>query len=368
MHPGIDSLAAVELSTAIKTKCNVHLTLAQLFAMTVQQVRQPYAGKIVSIYVNIFLTFIPNFRYLQPNPHSFTSLFISIAAMQVNDLLQISESEVVDAGARGLRDAMSGAATPILTSRAVEFDWEKEINDLCDLVHSVAPYHTGSPSIPIISPTTTSTTTSTNTSTIATTTATGTASTDSVVSADEAVQVSIGPASSEPTPVHILLTGATGFLGPVLLCRLLRKLAGGGANGPSLDCSSGECSSGECSSGECSSVVPQLSQLKFRISCIVRGSDGRDRVLRAVEECGDLGDITAPGVSEWKHELLSRVQCYEGDVSLPSFGLHPAVYHHLLSTVTAVVHNAAQVSHILPYAALRPTNVLGTAHVAQFCR
>lgn len=55
-----------------------------------------------------------------------------------------------------------------------------------------------------------------------------------------------------------------------------------------------------------------------------------------------------------------------GDVRLPNLGLSDEQLADLTATVTDVIHCAAVVDHLRPYAALREANVVGTLHVLEF--
>ncbi len=56
----------------------------------------------------------------------------------------------------------------------------------------------------------------------------------------------------------------------------------------------------------------------------------------------------------------ARLKVVNGDLSLPRLGLSPAAFDDLAKSVDAVCHAAASVNWVLPYRALRATNVLGT--------
>jgi thioester reductase-like protein len=58
-----------------------------------------------------------------------------------------------------------------------------------------------------------------------------------------------------------------------------------------------------------------------------------------------------------------RVQAVAGDLAKPLLGLAPERFNRLANEVDAIVHNGAQVSLVLPYPVLKPTNVLGTREV-----
>ncbi|MEU6411119.1 amino acid adenylation domain-containing protein [Microbispora sp. NPDC046933] len=126
-----------------------------------------------------------------------------------------------------------------------------------------------------------------------------------------AVPRSAPPASCE----HVLLTGATGFLGAHLVKDLLRATSA-------------------------------------RIHCLVRAEDGghaRDRVIDNLAAHGCLDD----GAYE-------RVVGVPADLSLPRLGLADPVWRRLAEQIDAIYHNGAQVNSLLPYDKLRAANVEGT--------
>ncbi len=136
---------------------------------------------------------------------------------------------------------------------------------------------------------------------------------DSVLPADicpDGVQV---PLSRK----NILLTGATGFLGPFLLRSLLR----------STDAT---------------------------VHCLVRQPDGDplERVRHNLEKY-DL----------WDETFRSRLQGWNSDLQLPQLGLAANEWDWLASHMDTIYHCGASVNWVLPYDALRSTNVIGTQNL-----
>jgi len=120
----------------------------------------------------------------------------------------------------------------------------------------------------------------------------------------------------------VLLTGATGFLGPMLLVELVRQR-------PS-DCT---------------------------VYCLVRGPDAEERLNASLKLCGsDLRSLCG------EH---AQVRVISGDLSQARLGLAQSAYDELLACLVEVVHNGALVNHLLPYSALRAVNVQGTLEVAK---
>jgi thioester reductase-like protein len=127
----------------------------------------------------------------------------------------------------------------------------------------------------------------------------------------------VPPASS--TFNHVLLTGATGFLGPFLLRSL-------------------------------------LDQTSAVYTVLVRAADpsaARER-LKADLKMADLYDLHTAEVFD------ARVRVVCGDLTNPLLGLSDHVWQQLAETIDTIVHNAARVDYILDYDTLRPSNVEGT--------
>lgn len=83
------------------------------------------------------------------------------------------------------------------------------------------------------------------------------------------------------------------------------------------------------------------------VACLVRSSDGhtaRERFAQAIAENGLTLDS-------------SRVRVFEADLRQPRLGLCESDYDYLDSNYGALVHNAAQVNHVLDYQALAADNV-----------
>ncbi|KAJ5194658.1 uncharacterized protein N7498_008096 [Penicillium cinerascens] len=121
----------------------------------------------------------------------------------------------------------------------------------------------------------------------------------------------------------VLLTGVTGFLGAFLLSDLLENTSA-------------------------------------KIICMVRFKDpevddqagGVARIRRNLLDFG-----------LWRDSIMERVEVLPGNLSRPHFGLSPEAYDELASRVQVIVHAAATVNLVYPYAALRAANVGGTREV-----
>ena len=139
--------------------------------------------------------------------------------------------------------------------------------------------------------------------------------------ADTILSPSIFPENmriDDSVPQHILLTGATGFLGAFLLDQLLRST-------------------------------------QANIYCLVRCANlevGREKLQRNLQRYS-LHDAAQS----------DRVIPLLGDLAKPLFGLAELQFHKLASQIDLIYHNGAFVNLIYPYAALRDINVLGTQEV-----
>jgi thioester reductase-like protein len=126
---------------------------------------------------------------------------------------------------------------------------------------------------------------------------------------------------------HVLMTGATGFLGPFLLRSL-------------------------------------LDQTSATYTVLVRAADpsaARKRLIAGLEAAG-LYDLRTAGVFD------SRVRVICGDLASPRLGLSDRIWSQLAETIDTIVHNAAWVDYILNYRALRSANVEGTRELIELAR
>ncbi|MBW4537633.1 MAG: amino acid adenylation domain-containing protein [Myxacorys chilensis ATA2-1-KO14] len=123
-------------------------------------------------------------------------------------------------------------------------------------------------------------------------------------------------ATTEPT--RILLTGATGFLGAFLLCELLE-------------------------------------QTSADVYCLIRSTnvESAQKKLRKNLETYLL----------WQESFGSRIIPVVGELAQPLLGLSELQFQELASQIDVIYHNGALVNFTYPYAALKPTNVLGTQEV-----
>ena len=143
------------------------------------------------------------------------------------------------------------------------------------------------------------------------------------------------PSSADRTCSHaVLVTGVTGFLGPLLLGSLLSLFA-----------------------------EPWV------LFVVVRGDGGRVRLVKLLEDAVAAGADVCRAALHWlKGGAAGRVRVIEGDLSIPNLPF--LRQHHALNEcigqggLKLVVHNAAHVSSVLPYRALRSANVTSSAALA----
>ena len=139
---------------------------------------------------------------------------------------------------------------------------------------------------------------------------------DVVLPEDIRPAATVVPVAEDPR--EVLLTGATGFVGAFLLRDLMRGT---------------------------DAVV----------RCLVRGedeADARERLTANLRWYGLLDDIDP-----------ARLDVLVGDLAAPLLGLAPEVFDGLARSVDLVVHGAAQVNWLQPYAALQAANVGGTTEL-----
>ena len=126
--------------------------------------------------------------------------------------------------------------------------------------------------------------------------------------------------SPEPRPTGVLLTGATGAVGGVLLARYLERT-------------------------------------DRRVYVLVRGSHEREATARVRRLMQSLFDD--------EHPYGERVAVVRGDISRPNLGLRKR-YDELAESVSEITHCAASVSFELDLEGSRASNVEGTRRMLEF--
>ena len=123
----------------------------------------------------------------------------------------------------------------------------------------------------------------------------------------------------------VLVTGATGFLGRFQALAWLERMAESGG----------------------------------KVICIARGVDAGEARGR-IESAFD----TDPDLTKRFHALAADfLEVLSGDIGLPQLGLDDETWTRLAASVDLIVHPAAHVNHVLPYAQLFGANVAGTAEL-----
>ena len=139
--------------------------------------------------------------------------------------------------------------------------------------------------------------------------------------ADAVLDPGIVPAAPAAGPArHVLLTGATGFLGAFLLRELLDRT-------------------------------------DAEVWCLVRAGSGQHAAVRLRE--------AMKRYLIWDDWSAERIVPVVGDLSAPGLGLAPARWAELAERIDAVLHAGAQVGHAAPYAALRAAGACGTREVVR---
>jgi amino acid adenylation domain-containing protein/thioester reductase-like protein len=119
-------------------------------------------------------------------------------------------------------------------------------------------------------------------------------------------------------PKHILLTGATGFVGAFLLHDLLKMTSA-------------------------------------EVHCLLRADDLEKGMLRLKRNLNSY--------LLWDDSFSDRIKPILGDLGEPQLGLTDEAFEHLANEMDVIYHNGAMVNFVYPYAAHKASNVLGTQEV-----
>ncbi|KAI1429838.1 enterobactin synthetase component F [Xylaria sp. FL1777] len=148
--------------------------------------------------------------------------------------------------------------------------------------------------------------------------------TDSILPAEFQPQSTITKRLSEAETV--LLTGTTGYLGAFLLHTLIETTTA-------------------------------------RIICLVRFTD----VSGARNQAGGMARIRSNllDLGLWNDSMLERIEILPANLSRTRLGLLPDAFDELASRVQVIIHSAATVNLVYPYAAMRGANVIGTREIVR---
>lgn len=148
-----------------------------------------------------------------------------------------------------------------------------------------------------------------------------------VLRADSVLEEDIRPSGATMCPVDqadtVLLTGATGFLGAFLLNDLLDSTSA-------------------------------------KIICLVRFAEPTENdqpagIARLRRNLLDLG--------LWHDSIMERIEILPGNLSRKRLGLSQDAFEKLASRVQVIIHAAATVNLVYPYATMRASNVGGTREI-----
>ena len=137
-------------------------------------------------------------------------------------------------------------------------------------------------------------------------------------------------AASLPGPSEdikcVLVTGASGFLGRFLCLEWLERMEKAGG----------------------------------KVVCVIRGKDNRDACNR-LQNSMDSNDLVL--MQHFDSLAADHLEVLAGDISEANMGLNQEDWQRLATTVDHIVHPAAFVNHVLPYAQLFGPNLVGTTEL-----
>ncbi|KAJ3375884.1 large subunit of alpha-aminoadipate reductase [Allomyces arbusculus] len=132
-----------------------------------------------------------------------------------------------------------------------------------------------------------------------------------------------GTATPTTRPKHVLVTGATGFLGAFIVAQMLDRL-----------------------------LALESDLRGVRVTCVARARDDAAATQRVV--------ANLQRHACWNDKYVAHVVGVAGDLAKPQWGIDAATWTQLAKDVDAIVHNGAMVHWVYPYAKLAPANVDGT--------
>ncbi|KAI0813026.1 enterobactin synthetase component F [Xylaria sp. FL0064] len=124
----------------------------------------------------------------------------------------------------------------------------------------------------------------------------------------------------------VLLTGTTGYLGAFLLHTLIETTTA-------------------------------------QIICLVRFTD----VSGVQNQAGGMARVRSNllDLGLWNDSMLERIEILPANLSRTRLGLSPDAFDELASRVQVIIHSAATVNLVYPYAAMRGANVIGTREIVR---
>ena len=100
----------------------------------------------------------------------------------------------------------------------------------------------------------------------------------------------------------------------------------------------------------CTFLLRALLVRGLNVVALVRGADGRARLLEALKLFVGSADCATPG----------NLDVVQGDLEQEHFGLSPDDFSALARRCDAIVHNGCRVTGVLSYGVLRAANVSST--------
>lgn len=106
-------------------------------------------------------------------------------------------------------------------------------------------------------------------------------------------------------------------------------------------------------------ILRDLMHRKVNVIALVRAPDSAHALDRVRNTCKAYG--------VWSESWRSLLQCLNGDLAAPQFGLDQEKWEFVAKRADVVIHNGAQVHWIYPYSRLKASNVLGTLETLRLC-
>jgi nucleoside-diphosphate-sugar epimerase len=136
---------------------------------------------------------------------------------------------------------------------------------------------------------------------------------------------------------HILITGTTGFLGKVVLEKLIR-------------------------------AVPEVAGIHLLIRGNKRHPDARSRFLNEIATSSVFERLREKDTGAFERFMEDRIHCVTGEVTEPFFGLAPENFKKLAGSVDAVINSAASVNFREELDKALAINTLCLSNIAELAR